>query len=181
MNLTSPISALFQARARWLCLLLTCALGACSSVTVPGWLHSYRPDVQQGNIITKDMVEQLRTGMTRDQVRFLLGTPMLTDLFHQDRWDYPYYLNRRSGETQIRKLHVDFAEGKLVRFESDPMPAEPLADSLILGRKVQPAAQPATLAPAPGPAAADAPATAPATAPAGTVPAATATPAPAPR
>src|ERR1700688_5308179 len=92
---------------------------ACSSSWVPGVLRPYRPDVQQGNIITKDMVDQLRTGMTRDQVRFLLGTPMLTDMFHQNRWDYPYYLNRRTGETQIRKLYVVFEDGKLARFESD--------------------------------------------------------------
>jgi len=75
--------------------------------------------------------------MTRDQVRFLLGTPMLTDIFHQDRWDYPYYLRRRTGETQIRKLAVFFEEGKLARFDSDAMPAEPLADTLILGQKAK--------------------------------------------
>ncbi len=111
------------------------ATGACSSPWVPSLLRPYRPDVQQGNIVTKDMVEQLRPGMTRDQVRFLLGTPMLTDVFHQDRWDYPYYLRRRSGETQIRKLAVFFDEGKLARVQSDDMPAEPLADILILGPK----------------------------------------------
>jgi outer membrane protein assembly factor BamE len=104
---------------------------------MPGLLRPYRPDVQQGNVITKDMVDQLRPGMTRDQVRFLLGTPMLTDIFHQDRWDYPYFLRRRSGETQVRKLAVFFEEGKLARFESDTMPAEPLADTLILGQKAK--------------------------------------------
>jgi outer membrane protein assembly factor BamE len=110
-------------------------------------LRPYRPDVQQGNIVTKDMVEQLRVGMTRDQVRFLLGTPMLSDIFHQDRWDYPYVLLRRkAGETQIRKLFVVFEDGKMTRYESDAMPTEPLADSLILGQKLQlvaPAALPA--------------------------------------
>jgi len=134
----------------FLSLVLACAAllaGGCSAPWVPGFLRPYRPDVQQGNIVTKDMVEQLRTGMTRDQVRFLLGTPMLTDSFHADRWDYPYYLRRRNGETQIRKLSVVFADGKLARFQSDAMPTEPLADSLILGRKLQPA--PAASAPAP--------------------------------
>jgi len=114
-------------------------------------MRPYRPDVQQGNVITKDMVEQLRPGMTRDQVRFLLGTPMLMDIFHQDRWDYPYYLRRRTGEVQIRKLSVVFEDGKLARFESDAMPTEPLADILILGQKPKPAA------PAPGAGAADQP------------------------
>jgi len=115
---------------------------------MPNVLRPYHPDVQQGNVVTKDMVDQLRPGMTRDQVRFLLGTPMLTDIFHQDRWDYPYYLRRRNGETQIRKLAVIFEDGKLARFESDAMPAEPLADSLILGRKVNaPVAAPSNGAP----------------------------------
>ncbi|HEX7155742.1 MAG TPA: outer membrane protein assembly factor BamE, partial [Burkholderiaceae bacterium] len=73
------------------------SLCGCSTLTAwtPGFLTPYRPDVQQGNIITKDMVDQLRPGMTRDQVRFMLGTPLLTDMFHQDRWDYTYYLKRR--------------------------------------------------------------------------------------
>ncbi len=141
---------------------LTATLGACSSSYVPNVLRPYRPDVQQGNIVTKDMVEQLRPGMTRDQVRFLLGTPMLTDIFHQDRWDYTYYLRRKSGETQIRKLSVVFADGKLDRFNSDAMPAEPLADNLILGSRPSrpvPAAESAPVAaPAPQPAPAPAPA-----------------------
>lgn len=128
---------------RLLCLAAAAlAASACSSSWVPGILRPYRPDVQQGNVVTKDMVDQLRPGMTRDQVRFLLGTPMLTDIFHQDRWDYPYYLRRRTGETQIRKLSVFFEEGKLARFDSDPMPAEPLADSLILGQKAKASAAP---------------------------------------
>jgi len=132
---------------RTLCLAaVALAAGACSSSWMPSVLRPYRPDVQQGNVVTKDMVDQLRPGMTRDQVRFLLGTPMLTDIFHQDRWDYPYFLRRRSGETQIRKLAVFFEEGKLARFDSDTMPAEPLADILILGQKPKAA----TAAPAAG-------------------------------
>jgi len=138
---------------------LVATLQACSASYVPGILRPYRPDVQQGNIVTKDMVEQLRPGMTRDQVRFLLGTPMLTDIFHQDRWDYTYYLRRKNGDTQIRKLSVLFAEGKLDHFNSDAMPAEPLADTLILGSKPS---QPAkSVEPAPAPATAPAPADAP--------------------
>lgn len=154
---------------------LTATLGACTASYVPSILQPYRPDVQQGNIVTKDMVEQLRPGMTRDQVRFLLGTPMLTDVFHQDRWDYTYYLRRKSADPQIRKLSIIFADGKLDRFNSDAMPAEPLADSLILGSKPSkpaPAAEsPPVAAPAPAPA--PAPTTAPAPAP--TAPASTST------
>lgn len=100
----------------------------------PTLVQPYRPDVHQGNVITQEMVEQLREGMTRDQVRFMLGTPLLTSSFHSDRWDYVYYLNRRSGEVQNRKLTLLFKEGKLAKFSADEMPTETTADQLILGR-----------------------------------------------
>ncbi len=105
--------------------------------TVAGWAPSflgpYRPDVHQGNIITKEMVEQLRLGMAREQVRFLLGTPLLTSEFHKDRWDYAYYLNPRKGPVQNRRLTAYFKDNKLDRFNSDEMPEEAMADVLILG------------------------------------------------
>jgi len=106
-----------------------------SSVTgwAPTFLRPYRPDVHQGNIITKEMVEQLRQGMTREQVRFMLGTPLLTSEFHKDRWDYAYYLNPRKGEVQNRRLTILFKDNKLDSFRSDEMPQEQMADVLILG------------------------------------------------
>ncbi len=79
------------------------------------------------------MVEQLRQGMAREQVRFLLGTPLLTSEFHKDRWDYAYYLNPRKGEVQNRRLTVYFKDNKLDSFRSDEMPQEQMADVLILG------------------------------------------------
>jgi outer membrane protein assembly factor BamE len=82
----------------------------------PTFLGPYRPDVHQGNIITKEMVDQLRLGMTREQVRFMLGTPLLTSEFHRDRWDYVYYLNPRRGEVQNRLLTIHFKDNKLDRF-----------------------------------------------------------------
>jgi outer membrane protein assembly factor BamE len=125
----------------------------------PTFLGPYRPDVHQGNIITKEMVEQLRQGMTREQVRFMLGTPLLTSEFHKDRWDYVYYLNPRKGEVQNRRLTVQFKDNKLDGFKSDEMPPEAMADILILGpdaRKMprraprQPEKAPDILTPAPG-------------------------------
>jgi outer membrane protein assembly factor BamE len=114
----------------------------CGSITdyLPRFLTPYRPDVQQGNVITSDMVDQLRPGMTRDQVKFMLGTPLLTDAFHPDRWDYLYYLNPRKGAPQRRNLVVYFKDNRLDHFTSDPMPPESMADNLILGHK--PFAQP---------------------------------------
>ncbi len=119
-------------------------LAGCESVRTwtPTFLRPYRPDVQQGNVVTKEMVDQLRPGMTREQVRFLLGTPLLASVFHQDRWDYVYRLARGSGEVQMRKLVVFFKDNRLERFESDEMPSEALADNLILGRKPKAAPKP---------------------------------------
>jgi outer membrane protein assembly factor BamE len=88
------------------------------------------------------MVDQLRPGMTRDQVRFMLGTPLLTDAFHPERWDYLYYLNPRVGAPQQRSLVVYFKDNRLDHFTSDPMPPESMADNLILGQK--PYARPST-------------------------------------
>jgi outer membrane protein assembly factor BamE len=113
------------------------ALAGCESLRswTPPFMQPYRPDVQQGNVVTREMVDQLRPGMSRDQVRFLLGTPMLASVFHQDRWDYIYYLKRGKGsEMQSRKLVVYFKDSRLERFESDAMPIETMADNLILGR-----------------------------------------------
>lgn len=131
----------------------TLMVAGCGSVTdyLPRFLSPYRPDVQQGNVITSDMVDQLRTGMTRDQVKFMLGTPLLTDGFHPDRWDYLYYLNPRAGAPQRRNLVIYFKDNRLDHFTSDPMPPESMADNLILGKKVpaQPSAPAKEAAPQP--------------------------------
>ena len=143
-NTSFPFDVVFNMTHRVsLFLLSSCvALSACQTLSsvsssVAGWaptfLGPYRPDVHQGNIITKEMVEQLRQGMTREQVRFMLGTPLLTSEFHKDRWDYAYYLNPRKGEVQNRRLTVLFKDNKLDSFRSDEMPQEQMADVLILG------------------------------------------------
>ncbi|MBP6707664.1 MAG: outer membrane protein assembly factor BamE [Candidatus Accumulibacter sp.] len=102
-----------------------CALVACSSV--PRIVKEYRIDVQQGNVLTQEMVSQLRPGLSRDQVRFILGTPVLIDMFHANRWDYFYSLQKgRSGEIETRRFSVFFdADGKLVSVSGDVAPAQP--------------------------------------------------------
>ena len=126
-------------------------VAGCVSVThyFPGFLTPYRPDIQQGNVITSDMVDQLRPGMTKDQVRFMLGTPLLSDVFHQDRWDYFYYLDPRIGTRQHRSLVVFFKDNRLDHFDSDPMPPESMADNLILGHKAKDQPSPPPKEPAP--------------------------------
>lgn len=94
-------------------------VAACSSA--PRIITEYRIDVQQGNVLTQEMVAQLRPGLTRDQVRFVLGTPMLADIFHAQRWDYVYrFQNGRTGAVDTRKLSVFFnQDGQLERVSGD--------------------------------------------------------------
>lgn len=103
----------------------------------PRFLGPYRPDVHQGNIITQEMVDQLRIGMTREQVRFMLGTPLLTSEFHKNRVDYVYYLNPRRGPVQNRRLTLFFKDNRLDKFNADPMPRDEEADMLILGANLR--------------------------------------------
>ena len=76
-------------------------------------------DIQQGNFVSQDAVSKLRPGMTREQVRFLLGTPLVADIFHANRWDYIYLLDRPGEPPRRRNLAVFFESDKLVRVTGD--------------------------------------------------------------
>ncbi|WP_058557511.1 outer membrane protein assembly factor BamE [Thiohalocapsa sp. ML1] len=77
----------------------------------------YKMPVQQGNIVTKEMLDQLELGMTSAQVRYLLGTPMLTDMFHANRWDYTYTMKRGNAPLEKRPLTLFFEDDALVRIQ----------------------------------------------------------------
>lgn len=80
----------------------------------------FRIDVQQGNVVEQESLEEVEVGMTRSQVQFLLGTPMVNDPFHSDRWDYPYYLRRgRADEAEKRWFAVYFDGDRVTRLERD--------------------------------------------------------------
>jgi outer membrane protein assembly factor BamE len=85
----------------------------------------YRMDLGQGNIITQETVDQVKPGMTRNQVRFLLGTPMVSDPFHPDRWDYYYYLRKGRSEPETRLITVIFKGDTLASIEGDVAPVKP--------------------------------------------------------
>jgi outer membrane protein assembly factor BamE len=87
----------------------------------------YRMDIQQGNLLDADQVEQVEVGMTRSQVRFLLGTPMVIDSFDTERWDYVYSLRRgHSRKVERRHLVVWFEGDKVARIEEPlPVPRKP--------------------------------------------------------
>ncbi len=103
-------------------LVLTAALAGCS---VPRLVTEYKIDVQQGNVLSQDAVAQLRPGLSKDQVRYILGTPMLMDIFHGERWDYVYRLEKgKTGEVETRKFSVFFTDGKLARVGGDVVAAQ---------------------------------------------------------
>ena len=85
----------------------------------------YRIDIQQGNLLEESAIEQAEVGMTKNQIVFLLGTPMVIDTFHEDRWDYTYYLSRgRSREVERRWIIVYFDGDVVSRIEKD-VPLDP--------------------------------------------------------
>lgn len=104
-------------------------LGACSSIgdstrSALNTVTPYKVEVVQGNFVSKEQVEALKPGMTRQQVREILGTSLLSDVFHADRWDYVFTIRRQGVEAQQRRLTVFFKGETLDRFEGDPMPSE---------------------------------------------------------
>lgn len=82
----------------------------------------YKMTVQQGNLITADMVDQLQLGMTKSQVRYLLGTPLLEDMFHTNRWDYTYTIQRGHEPMSTKRLTVFFTDDALSRIEGSLQP-----------------------------------------------------------
>jgi len=98
--------------------LLACTLGACS-LRLP---TAYSPPLQQGNVIEQEALSKLKPGMTRSQVRFALGTPLVVDVFRNDRWDYVYLLRRQGEAPQQRRITVIFDGDLLARVEGDVVP-----------------------------------------------------------
>jgi outer membrane protein assembly factor BamE len=90
------------------------------------WFFSpYRPDIQQGNFVSEEMLSQLKVGMTQDQVRFIFGTALLTDPFHGNRWDYAFRLSRGNGEITTSRVIVFFdKDNKVERWEGGNLPTE---------------------------------------------------------
>ncbi|MDG0991586.1 MAG: outer membrane protein assembly factor BamE [Luminiphilus sp.] len=86
------------------------------------FLSAYRIDVEQGNIVTTEMIEQLKPGMTRRQVRFVMGTPLIEDTFNTDRWDYRYFLRNGNKTLEESKLSVFFDGDNLINVSGSEVP-----------------------------------------------------------
>ena len=121
--LTSPVLVVLACTA---CLALTACSGlrTTSAVNPVNWITPFKADVIQGNFVSKEQVDALTVGMSRSQTRDVLGTPLLTSLFHEARWDYVFTLKRQGAEPQAYKYTVFFEGDRLVRFEGDSMPSE---------------------------------------------------------
>jgi outer membrane protein assembly factor BamE len=130
--------------------LLAALFAGCKSVEVPKLpgVTPYRMVIQQGNFISDEQVAQLKPGMSKEQVRFVLGTPLVTDIFHADRWDYVFFKELPNGKREQRNLSVVFQDSKLVRVIGDILP-DP-------GAAPKPVAKPAPEPSKPAPAAAEA-------------------------
>ena len=139
-------------------ILAGCASDTTVSRYVPQIVTPYRIDIQQGNFITQDLVDKLAVGLTRDQVRFLLGTPLLTDVFHANRWDYVFRFSKGRNEPERRHLAIFFdSADRVARWETDmvaPAPAAGAAPGPAPAGGAAPVQAPVEARPAVAPAAA---------------------------
>jgi outer membrane protein assembly factor BamE len=92
--------------------------------SVTSAISPYRIEVVQGNFVSREQVEALQKGMSREQVRQILGTPLVSSVFHNDRWDYVFNLKRQGVDAQQRRLTVYFKDDMMERAEGDTMPSE---------------------------------------------------------
>ena len=108
------------------CVLL--ALAGCASLqssdSFLGVITPYRVEVVQGNVITREQASAVKPGMTRAQVRDILGSPLLTDVFHSDRWDYIFTIRRQGTEPQRRSVVARFNGDLLTSIEAPDLPSE---------------------------------------------------------
>jgi outer membrane protein assembly factor BamE len=117
----------------------TLFLAACSSDPIVNRLpFVYRIDIQQGNVITQEMVNQLRVGMNKRQVQFILGSPLLTDPFHAQRWDYVYLLepgSDRKLKASEQRLTLIFEDDKVISITGTTLP-DPQPDTIPPNRQI---------------------------------------------
>ncbi len=132
-------------------LVATLALGGCASVrdkisdsfnepaSVKGfiaWIAPYKPDIVQGNVVTQEQMTQIKPGMSRVQVRDILGTPLITDPFHAQRWDYVFTLKRQGFDDQRRAFKVTFDKDAVDKIDAPELPSEDQFVSSISRKKL---------------------------------------------
>lgn len=102
-------------------------LASCSEMSMPkvSSLAPHKIEISQGNMITPEMREKLKVGMTRLQVRAALGTPLVSDPFHANQWDYVYRLEKGGKLVEQQRLKLHFADDRLTHIDDSGMPAQP--------------------------------------------------------
>ena len=135
-------------------MLVMIVAGCKQNPELPALISPYKIDIQQGNVVTQEMVDKLKAGMTRSQVRFVLGSPLVVDMFHSDRWDYIYLLQRQGKADDRRRLTVIFDGDKLLRLEGDVVLSDKSTEPEPPATKPPATKPPAAATPAPKPAAA---------------------------
>jgi outer membrane protein assembly factor BamE len=108
-----------------LLIIIACFATLClSGCSITEWSLVHRIDVQQGNVITQETINQLKPGMTRRQVQYVAGSPMVADVFHQDRWDYIYHMKPGTGETTTEHVSLYFENDALARISGTLHPQD---------------------------------------------------------
>ncbi len=108
------------------CVFVSALLAGCQRPDLPDLRDvpfAYRVDVQQGNVVTQEMLAQLEPGMDKKKVNFIMGSPAITDTFHTDRWDYVYTFQPGHKKARMRRVTLFFEDDKLVRVAGDVKPA----------------------------------------------------------
>lgn len=123
-------------------LLATCSALAACSLSMPKFSipRVYKATVQQGNVITQEMIDQLKPGMTRSQVRFVMGDPVIRSTFDADRWDYVYTIDIPGFFKENRRVSLYFDQDLLAYFTGDYAPTEQLAQAAEAATAAEPAA-----------------------------------------
>ena len=109
---------------RFKIILLSLLLASCGSVSL---LAPYKMDIRQGNFVTAEMRDKIKPGMSRTQVRYVLGTPMISDVFHANRWDYVYRLEHRHELVEQQRLTLYFEGDNLARIDDSGLTVKPAA------------------------------------------------------
>jgi outer membrane protein assembly factor BamE len=109
--------------------MLAIGLGACTFVDDPlsklvANINPYRIELIQGNVVTQEQLQVIRPGMSKNQIKEILGTPLVVSLFHEDRWDYAFSIRRHDQPIQQRRLSVFFENEVMKRYDADPLPSE---------------------------------------------------------
>lgn len=101
---------------------------------VPPFIKPYKFDIQQGNFVTKEDTAKLKIGMGKDEVRFIMGTPLLNDAFHAERWDYVFRLIKGDGTVVDSRYTLQFKDDKLAMHGGEGLP-NTQADASLIGKR----------------------------------------------